>query len=201
MFHKLTDNSTITSSGRDCRYIVAPLLQAHDGKIMINFDPGRLGLHPATRKSLQPGDAAIPGLTSTQEEALNVLNAVASKHRVCLSSEPGDLIFINNWSLLHARDSYTDYFNVKCSRHLVRLWLRNSKLGWTIPANMKVPWDAAFGHYDEANGWHGKETWKAGHLIEKKYPAVPDPEYKVPKYTAGSAAFVLEDEEHQEDEV
>lgn len=168
---------------------------------MISLDPGRLGLHPVTRMSLEPGDAAIPELTQIQEEALNIFNIVATKNGLRINSEPGDLIFVNNWALLHARDSYTDDVSVKSSRHLVRLWLRNSELGWAIPANMKVPWDAAFGYYTEMNDKHGKEIWKAGRLVEKKYPTVPDPEYNVPKYTAGSAAFILEDIENGEDEV
>ena len=67
---------------------------------------------------------------------------------------------------------------------------------------MKSPWVAAFGpdgtgdksvSRDKRNfrGWNG-----AGQ-VPRLYPVVPDLDYKVPKYTAGSAAFVLEDSESE----
>ena len=96
----------------------------------------------------------------------------------------GDMVFINNLALLHARDSYVDPEQGP-GRHLVRLWLRNPKLAWHIPQGMRVPWEAAFGPDGQ------------GHpSMEKKYSIFPTPEYKPPRYTAGSAAFILDDDDN-----
>jgi len=169
----------IQVSGNPPQHIVAPLLHVSDDKVLISVDPGRLGLHPATAEA-GPG-SSIPALSPLQLESLAVLSALASKYRYCLDLKQGDMVFINNLSLLHARDSYVDPVEGP-GRHLVRLWLRNPELAWTIPRLMRAPWEAAFG--SDGNGFPG---------LEKRYPIIPTLVYKPPKYTAGSAAFLLED--------
>ncbi|KAK3328037.1 hypothetical protein B0T19DRAFT_449806 [Cercophora scortea] len=175
-----TPNWSIQISGNPPRYILAPLLQVFGHQIYISFDPGRLGVHPVTAKS----DLAstVPSLTPRQYEALEVLSRLATKHRLALDTRPGDMVFINNWATVHARDSYIDPDN-GTRRHLVRLWQRNSKLGWAIPESMRVPWETAFKAHDDS----------LSAACERKYPVVPAREYKIPRYTAGSAAFMLED--------
>lgn len=169
---------------------------------MVSLDPGRLGLHPSMARHMD-GESS-PVLTRCQHEALSALSEVATEHRIRLDTQPGDLVFINNWALLHARSSYKDSdLETGPRRHLVRLWLRNSKLGWDIPAGMRVQWEAAFGpngmgDLDDAahiSGKIGSGAWRGGRTsrAQRNYPVVPAPEYKVPKYTSGSAAFVIED--------
>ncbi|KAL2195124.1 hypothetical protein P885DRAFT_41188 [Corynascus similis CBS 632.67] len=171
----------IQVSGNPPRYILAPLLHVSEAQVLISVDPGRLGLHPATAKT-EP-KPPVPALSQLQIESLEVLSALATKHRYCLDLKLGDIVFINNLSLLHARDPYVDPSEGP-GRHLVRLWLRNPKLAWTIPHAMRAPWEAAFG--PNGNGFPG---------LEKRYPVQPSLVYKSPKYTAGSAAFLLEDSE------
>jgi hypothetical protein len=74
----------------------------------------------------------------------------------------------------------------------VRLWLRNSTLGWQVPESMKAPWEAAFGPKGDGTGF--KQGGRRG-FGDKNYPVVPSLEYKPPKFTAGSACFVIEDSE------
>ncbi len=173
--------NSILRSGNPPRYIVAPLLHVSEDKILISVDPGRLGLHPTT--ALVGRESPVPALNPVQLEALEVLSTLASKHHHRLDTKPGDMVFINNLGLLHARDSYVDPKDGP-GRHLVRLWLRNPELAWRIPQSMLVPWEAAFG--PNGNGFPG---------LERSYAVLPTLEYKPPKYTAGSAAFVLEDSE------
>ncbi|AEO63174.1 uncharacterized protein THITE_2042740 [Thermothielavioides terrestris NRRL 8126] len=172
----------IQVSGNPPRYILAPLLHVSEDKIMASLDPGRLGLHPATARTGQ--GSPVPDLSPLQHEALEVLSMLASKYRYRLDMKQGDMIFINNLALLHARDSYVDP-KTGPGRHLVRLWLRNPEHAWAIPESMKVPWEAAFG--PEGNGFPD---------VQKKYPVHPAPVYKPPTYTAGSAAFIIEDSEN-----
>ncbi|KXX81456.1 hypothetical protein MMYC01_201762 [Madurella mycetomatis] len=173
----------IQVSGNPPHHVVAPLLHVSGDKILISVDPGRLGLHPATAKSGQ--ESPVPALSPSQLEALRVLSSLASKHRHRLDTRAGDMVFINNLSLLHARDPYIDAKKGP-GRHLVRLWLRNPALAWHIPKSMRVPWEAAFG--PDGNGFPGLRG-----NTENRYPVLPTLEYKPPKYTAGSAAFIIED--------
>ncbi|OTA98322.1 hypothetical protein M426DRAFT_17521 [Hypoxylon sp. CI-4A] len=167
-----------TSSKKDPPFILCPLLEFHAGNLLVSMDPSRIGPHPLSR----PG--SIPYLTLDQQEALTVLQKVAKKHQVRLDTQPGDLVFINNLGLLHSRESYID--GASSSRHLVRLWLRSSLLGWPIPSSMKMPWDAAFGE-------------RAARIINRQYPIAPMPEYMECKYSSGTAAFVAEDDSEEGD--
>ena len=134
------------------------------------MDPGRFGPHAQS-------EGRIPGLSEAQKHALTRVSEVAQKHELELKLEAGDILFFNNWALLHRRAAYED--GQDAARHLVRLWLRNTKLGWAIPSAMSIPWEAAYGNETKA--------------AKKQYMVEPRAEYEVPKYTAGSAAFVLED--------
>ncbi|KAK3501992.1 hypothetical protein B0T13DRAFT_217460 [Neurospora crassa] len=173
----------IQVSGNPPRHIVAPLVQIYNNRVYFSADPGRLGLHPVTAKASL--SSSIPSLTTSHLQALEILSELATRHRLMLDTRPGDILFINNWALLHARDSYKDPKD-GLGRHLVRLWLRDSELGWKVPESMRVPWEAAFG----PNG----DGYPTG-VTRREYPLAPSHEYKPPKYTAGSAAFVLDDED------
>ncbi|PTB63346.1 Clavaminate synthase-like protein [Trichoderma citrinoviride] len=173
----LASDWPVQISGRGAKYYLAPALADHDGRLMASMDPNRFGPHPSS------GPTDIPPLTTTQLSALERISKAACRSELRLHLKTGDLLFFNNWALLHRRDSYTD--SEETSRHMVRLWLRNSKLGWSVPESMRPPWNAAYGD----NG-----------VRNRLYPLIPMPEYKVPKYSAGSAAFVLEDSDASGDE-
>lgn len=153
----------------------------------VSADPGRLGLHPKTAEEPPEGSR----LTEAQLQALKVLNDLAEKHALSIPAQPGDILFINNLGVLHKRDSYVDADAVESNgsaadkakrRWLMRLWLRNKELAWEIPEAMKIPWEAAYGE-------------DAGRFIEPKYDPSPQPDYKEPRYTAGTAAWLIEDED------
>ncbi|KAI2607811.1 Clavaminate synthase-like protein [Hypoxylon sp. NC1633] len=169
-----------TSSKKGPPFVMCPLLESHDGHLLISMDPARIGPHPRARNSV------IPNLTAEQQAALAILQKAAEKHQVQLDTQPGDIVFINNLGLLHARESYGD--SDSSSRHLVRLWLRNTELGWAIPPSMKMPWDAVFGD--------GAEK-----VINRYYPVVPMPKYMECRYSNGTAAFVADSDEDNGDDV
>ncbi|TFA99817.1 hypothetical protein CCMA1212_008265 [Trichoderma ghanense] len=173
----LTPDWPVQISGRGAKCYLAPALAIHDGRLMASMDPNRFGPHPSS------GPTDIPPLTATQLSALERISKAAYRSELRLHLKTGDLLFFNNWALLHRRDSYTD--SDETSRHMVRLWLRNSKLGWSVPESMLPPWYAAYGD----NG-----------VRDRLYPLFPMPDYTVPKYSAGSAAFVIEDSDASEDE-
>ncbi|KND89360.1 hypothetical protein TOPH_05967 [Tolypocladium ophioglossoides CBS 100239] len=167
----LTPDWPVQISGRTSRHYLAPAFAIHERRLMASLDPNRFGRHPAST------DADIPALNAAQTHALERVSAVARKTELELRLETGDLVFFNNWAVLHRRDAYED--GKSSSRHLVRLWLRNTRLGWPVPPQMLPPWQAAYG-----------ETSKTKTRIYSLYPMAT---YAIPKYSAGSAAFLIED--------
>jgi hypothetical protein len=82
------------------------------------------------------------GLTPEQRQALDAIETSAEKNKLNLGLEVGDVAFINNLRHLHSRGSYED--SDISSRRLTRLWVSN-KMDDVVPAEMRVPWDFAFG--------------------------------------------------------
>ncbi|KAI0403357.1 Clavaminate synthase-like protein [Xylaria palmicola] len=159
-------------------FVLGPLLGFQSGNLVISADASRIGPHPADTNS------RVPNLLPAQKEALALLQRMAKAQQVQLPTRQGDMVFLNNWGVLHARDAYED--DSMATRHLVRLWLRNEEFAWEIPDSMKTPWQASFGA-------------KAKKIRNRQYPVAPMPEYMEPKFTNGSAAFIVESDEDEED--
>ena len=64
-------------------------------------------------------------LSDAEQEALSSLNEIAARPGVYLDMEfqPGDIQFLNNRFILHARTDYEDDRDPALKRHLLRLWL------------------------------------------------------------------------------
>jgi hypothetical protein len=73
--------------------------------------------------------AQAPRLSTQQLEALALLEGIANDPRIHVSMDfaPGDLQFINNAKILHAREAYEDHQDPERRRHLLRLWLAASR--------------------------------------------------------------------------
>ncbi|OJJ31390.1 hypothetical protein ASPWEDRAFT_187270 [Aspergillus wentii DTO 134E9] len=75
-------------------------------------------------------------LNSAQAEALDALHFLAEKFHVSMQLQRGDMQFINNMSMIHARNSYQDDENH--TRYLLRLWLRDPENAWTAPEPLQA---------------------------------------------------------------
>jgi len=69
-------------------------------------------------------DAAVP-LTDAQIEALDLFDRLASSPglRHSFRMQPGDLLLVNNLTVLHARTRFEDHAEQSMRRHMIRLWL------------------------------------------------------------------------------
>lgn len=67
----------------------------------------------------------VPRLTPEQIEAMELLEAIANDPAFYLEMDfqPGDVQFLNNARILHAREAYEDHDDPAERRHLLRLWL------------------------------------------------------------------------------
>lgn len=156
-----------------------PLLQVRQDKIFFSLDPGALGLISAK--------CVTQELDEPQRRALGKVLDLASQQRLRLGKKPGDLVFINNYALMHSRDSYVDASPKIHRRHLVRMWLRNSSLGWDVPAIMQDRWRKVF----------GLDTENKPKQIMRRYSMFPVPEYRPLKVTSATAAYVDEEDDNE----
>ena len=68
------------------------------------------------------------------------------------------MIFINNYAVLHSREAFTD--DAEHQRHLVRLWLKNERLAWRLPAALEEG---------------SRKIYKEDDEVEEKWVIVPAP--------------------------
>ena len=67
----------------------------------------------------------VPRLTPQLIAACDAMDALANDPAIHLDMDfqPGDMQFLNNHAILHARDRYEDFEEPDRKRHMLRLWL------------------------------------------------------------------------------
>ncbi|HEX3994160.1 MAG TPA: TauD/TfdA family dioxygenase [Acetobacteraceae bacterium] len=95
----------------------APVFNEHNGYLSVLYSRLHIGSaqrFPEARR-----------LTSEDYEALDMLAELASDPdlRLDMTFMPGDIQFLHNHTILHARSEYEDWPEVERKRHLLRLWL------------------------------------------------------------------------------
>jgi alpha-ketoglutarate-dependent taurine dioxygenase len=104
-------------------------------------------------------------LTETEIEAMNAFDQVSTKpeNRLAFFLERGDMIVMNNYTMMHARTSFTNFPEPERKRHLVRLWL-------DAPGFRKVP---AEYNFHGVNGVPKQEGKKATLNFKQLYADDP----------------------------
>jgi hypothetical protein len=95
----------------------APVFNEHAGLLSVLYS--RLHIGSAQRF------AEARRLTDEDFAALDMLADLAADPdlRLDMTFMPGDIQFLHNHTILHARSAYEDWLEVKRKRHLLRLWL------------------------------------------------------------------------------
>ncbi|RPB20426.1 Clavaminate synthase-like protein [Terfezia boudieri ATCC MYA-4762] len=87
----------------------------------------------------------LPDLTLEQNYALDVIQELAEDCSTSISLEVGDILFINNRAMFHARSSYVDHSrDPDLKRHVIRIVLRDAEYGWPIPEALEHRYKAMF---------------------------------------------------------
>ena len=70
-------------------------------------------------------DEDCPNLSPLQREALDFLDLVCERteFQERFTLQKGEILMINNWTLLHRRTAFVDHTEPKRKRHLLRVWL------------------------------------------------------------------------------
>lgn len=102
----------------DLPYFAMPILSYHKGLVTARYTL-RSYIESAQRFE------GVPRVTSKQNEALDMFEAIANEPGMALTfeMEPGDFQLLNNYCVLHARDKVIDFEEPEKRRHLLRLWL------------------------------------------------------------------------------
>ena len=95
----------------------APVFNEHAGYISVLYSRLHIGSaqrFPEARR-----------LTAEDIEALDMLTELAGDPdlRLDMNFIPGDIQFLHNHTILHARSAYEDWPEAERKRHLLRLWL------------------------------------------------------------------------------
>lgn len=93
-----------------------PLFAVRDGQLSSRY----------LRSNLVAGHRALDiPLTEEEIAALNRFDEVATapENRLAFFLERGDMLVVNNYTVMHARTSFTNFPEPERKRHLVRLWM------------------------------------------------------------------------------
>ena len=94
-----------------------------------------------------PRPKSLPVLSKTQKQALDALHYLAKWRAVKIQLQPGDMIFFNNMSMLHARDAFADSNTRGNNRHLLRLILKkNDDEAHELPSQLAETWKQLYEH-------------------------------------------------------
>lgn len=110
-----------------------------------------------TGTASRPRPADIPAITQTQQQAIDALHYFGRACAVKLNFEPGDLLFFNNLSMLHARDGFTDDQSQGRKRHILRIILRDESFAWDVPACLRQTLDGLYDHEPTDEAFPAKE--------------------------------------------
>ncbi|WP_432974085.1 TauD/TfdA family dioxygenase [Dactylosporangium sp. CA-233914] len=98
-------------------FFQCPIFAIEDGRLFAHY--GRAYIDSA------PRGEGVPELTPQQIEAMDLLDELDNSPDFPLNMNfaPGDIQFLNNYTIMHARTDYEDYPEPERKRDLIRLWL------------------------------------------------------------------------------
>ncbi|KAB5580836.1 taurine catabolism dioxygenase TauD [Coniochaeta sp. 2T2.1] len=146
------------------RFKCRPVIFYENSKLIMNF-----GRTPLLGSAIHPRPVRLPSLTPRQVEALDAIEAIAQATQLEIQTQAGDMHFINNLAVLHRREGFANGESSMEKRHLVRMRLRDSQLGWKIPGPLTTEWEDAFEKEDAEKVWH-LEPMPDAFFPLRKYP-------------------------------
>lgn len=119
----LTPGESIPGDTKNCM----PAMMHAAGRVITQFDWTRSHGHPEA-------------MTAAQGEALHTAQRIAEEICIKLDTEEGDIQFINNLALVHARNEFQDSGEI--SLRILRFGLRDPINAWELPAKYADTFDA-----------------------------------------------------------
>ena len=109
---------------RDRRGEVPPGMPPWYRLAVFHYNQGYLSttLEPHYTRSAERHEG-VPKMTPEQHEAIEFVESVARELRLDIEFRPGDMQFLNNHVIMHARGAYTDDPDPARHRYLYRIWV------------------------------------------------------------------------------
>lgn len=122
------------------RWYQVPVFTNWKGRLFVRY------IRPYILASQRFEDA--PRISALAEKAMQRIDEMTrdSDYNVFMDLEPGEMQFINNYHVLHARTAYEDDREAGLIRHLKRLWLATDTLADRPPyfeRNLSSEWEKA----------------------------------------------------------
>ena len=114
----------------EASYYESPVFNFLEGRLCTSFGPMHIRKGHALPET--------PPLTDEQREAIRLAEDLAEKHRYEVDFKVGDIQFLNNFVLLHARNEFEDWPEKERKRLLWRLWLADD--GLRPPTSYALQW-------------------------------------------------------------
>ena len=107
----------VVDTGNKIPYVMQPIFSQADGHFACSY------LRVLIDRADQ--DANCPDLSKLQKDAIDYLDEVCERPELQLrfTMQRGDILLLNNWTLLHRRTEFEDYPDLSKRRHLLRIWL------------------------------------------------------------------------------
>ncbi|KAF8247615.1 taurine catabolism dioxygenase TauD, TfdA family protein [Wilcoxina mikolae CBS 423.85] len=123
------DRKGETSRGQK-EWIRGAVMYYYHGRVVTKWDP-----YYVTSLSRFSDVGLVPGLSVEQKEALKVLEETCGEEALHMVLKVGDIQFVTNNFMFHARTEYIDPAPPAPRRHLMRLWLSTPERegGWKLP--------------------------------------------------------------------
>jgi hypothetical protein len=99
-----------------------PIFNRHEGRLFVRY------IRPYIESTRRHDDAPRP--SEAARAAMDRVDAMCAdpQYHVAMTMQPGDMQFVNNYHVLHARNAYEDDRPAGRIRHLKRLWLETDLL-------------------------------------------------------------------------
>jgi alpha-ketoglutarate-dependent taurine dioxygenase len=151
-----------------------PVFAVRDGGISCRYQ--RAGIAAGQRALDLP-------LTPKEVEALDLFDAIAKapENRFAFNLERGDMLVINNYTVMHARTRFTEHGEPERKRHLVRLWLDADGFR-DIPAEFRL--------FASANGVPPQPGRSCSYDFKKLYREDPAASGGVPNLELSEAEII-----------
>ena len=113
-FHYQRHNVDLGNRSPYCRQ---PVFSFTEGRFACSF------LRILIDRAYASGD--VPAMTDRQCESLDFLEQTCERPEMQYRfyQQPGDMLFLNNWTTLHRRSEFVDHEDPAEKRHLLRVWL------------------------------------------------------------------------------
>ncbi|KAK3347092.1 hypothetical protein B0T25DRAFT_485296 [Lasiosphaeria hispida] len=134
-----------------------PLIAFAGDKLQINLAGAYLGANPTV-----PLTPEAPKLSAEKRAALQEVQDAALRSSLRVSPQPGDILFVNNYAVLHARSGFVDSSSdIWRQRYVMRLWLHDSQKGWESAPALQRKLDTIFDLDPYHQGLYTGEEWKS----------------------------------------